>query len=50
MDNVQGTYQIPSFARKEAYHFDEVTTDSYAVYEELNAIAEEIEKCRLRNC
>ena len=50
MDNTNGVFQIPSFARKEAYSFDEATKDSYAVYEELNAIAEEIEKCRLRNC
>lgn len=50
MDNAKGVFQIPSFARQEAYHFDEATKDSYAVYEELNAIAEEIEKCRLRNC
>ena len=50
MDSVNGTFQIPSFARKEAYNFDEATQDTYAVYEELNAIAEEIERCRLRNC
>lgn len=50
MDSVKGTFQIPSFARKEAYNFDEITTDSQAVYDELNAIAEEIERCRLRNC
>lgn len=50
MESIKGTFQIPSFARQEAYHFDEATTDSYAIYEELNAIAEEIEECRLRNC
>ena len=50
MDSVKGTFQIPSFARNEAYHFDAVTKDSQAIYEELNAIAEEIEQCRLRNC
>ena len=50
MDSVNGTFQIPSFARKEVYNFDEATQDTYAVYEELNAIAEEIERCRLRNC
>ncbi|MDO4746858.1 MAG: hypothetical protein Q4A70_00730 [Candidatus Saccharibacteria bacterium] len=50
MDNANGVFQIPSFARKEAYNFDEATTDSRAVFEELNAIAEEIEQCRLRNC
>lgn len=50
MDSVKGTFQIPSFARNEAYDFDAVTKDSLSVYEELNAIAEEIEECRSRNC
>ncbi len=43
-------FKVPSFAKKEAYNFDAVTTDSNSIYEELNAISEEIEKCRLRNC
>ncbi len=43
-------YKIPSFARKEAYNFEPIAKDSPSVYEELNAISEEIEKCRLQNC
>lgn len=43
-------YKVPSFAKPDAYNFDAITSDSQSVYEELNAIAEEIEKCRLRNC
>ena len=42
------TFEIPSFARAEAYDF-EATKETFEVYEELNAIAEEIEKCRARN-
>lgn len=41
-------FQIPSFARAEAYNF-EATADSFGIYQELNQIAEEIEKCRARN-
>lgn len=41
-------FEIPSFARAEAYDF-EATKETFEVYEELNAIAEEIEKCRARN-
>lgn len=45
-------FQIPSFARKEAYNFDavKITPATADVFSELNAIAEEIEECRLRNC
>ena len=42
------TFEIPSFARAEAYDF-EATKETFEVYEEQNAIAEEIEKCRARN-
>ncbi len=38
-------FKIPSFAKEEAYDFEAVAS-SYAVFQELNAIAEEIEKCR----
>ena len=41
-------YQIPSFARAEAYDFD-TTRDSLEIYRELNQIAEEIERCRVEN-
>ena len=42
-------FKVPSFAKREVYNFDETTNDSYSIYEELNAISEEIEQCRLRN-
>lgn len=40
--------EIPSFARDEAYDFESIRKN-YRVFQELNQIAEEIEKCRLRN-
>ena len=43
-------YKIPSFAKEETYNFEPITKDSNSIYEELNAISEEIEKCRLQNC
>ncbi len=43
-------YKVPSFAKPEAYNFEAISSGSQSVYEELNAISEEIEKCRLRNC
>lgn len=49
MQNDYSTFKIPSFARNEAYDFG-ATDDSFELYQELNQIAEEIEKCRLRNC
>lgn len=49
MQEKSSTFKIPSFAKQEAYNFD-ITKDTLDVYEELNAIAEEIEKCRSRNC
>ena len=48
MQKNSSTFNIPSFAKQEAYNF-EITQDTLDVYEELNAIAEEIEKCRSRN-
>ncbi len=48
MQSNSSTYQIPSFAKREAYNFDG-SEDAFKVYQELNAIAEEIEKCRSRN-
>ena len=48
MQNNYSTFNIPSFAKSEVYDF--VTTkESLEIYQELNAIAEEIEKCRSRN-
>ena len=49
MQNDYSVFPIPSFAKREAYDFD-ATAESYAIYRELNEIAEEIELCRLRNC
>ena len=40
---------VPSFAKAEVYNFD-TTRESLEVYQELNQIAEEIEKCRLEKC
>ncbi len=39
---------VPSYERHRTYNFD-ATTASMEIYKELNAIAEEIEQCRLRN-
>ena len=50
MNTGQTTYEVPSFARRETYNFDVETEDTLKVYQELNEIAEEIERCRLRNC
>ena len=47
-NNPNSTYQIPSFARAEAYNF-EATPESFDIYRELSQIAEEIERCRLAN-
>ena len=41
-------FNVPSFTRHELYDFD-VAGDDFETYHELNAIAEEIEKCRLRS-
>lgn len=43
-------FKIPTFARPEAYNFEPVQkSENFAFYDELNQIAEELEKCRLRN-
>lgn len=43
-------FQIPSFARSEAYDFGARRADeSFGLYRELSQIAEEIEACRRRN-
>ena len=48
MPEDSSTFKIPSFAPPEAYNFA-TTKSTFAVYQELTAIAEEIEKCRARN-
>ena len=50
MQENYSVYKVPSLAKKEAYNFETVSYDSVSLFEELNAISEEIEKCRLRNC
>ena len=48
MQESYSTFRVPSFSRKTAYNFDEI--DKYAeIFKELNAISEEIEKCREKN-
>lgn len=42
-------YQVPSFGKHEVYNFAEEQKNN-EIYSELSQIAEEIEKCRLRNC
>lgn len=48
MQKNSSIFQIPSFEKREAYNF-EITKETVEIYQELNAIAEEIEQCRLRN-
>ena len=48
MQKDSSTFKVPSFAKREAYNFD-ANKETFEIYKELNAIAEEIEKCRLRN-
>ena len=48
MQKNSSTFSVPAFAKSEAYNF-EITRSTLEVYKELNAIAEEIEKCRARN-
>ena len=43
------TFIVPSFEKREVYNFD-ATKETFEIYQELNEISEEIEKCRLRNC
>ena len=50
MDNDKNnlTFKVPSFERAKGYNFGS-TRESFAVYKELSEIAEELEKCRLKN-
>ncbi len=41
-------FRVPSFAKKEAYNFD-ATKETFEIYQELNEISEEIERCRLKH-
>ena len=49
MQKDSSSFQMPSFERSKAYDFDTISKSSLEIYQELNAIAEEIEQCRLRN-
>lgn len=42
-------YQVPSFGKHKMYDFAE-KQENNDIYNELSQIAEEIERCRLRNC
>ena len=42
------TFNIPSFSKEKDYDF-ETTSDFFEIYQELNKISLEIDKCRLRN-
>ena len=42
-------FPIPNFAKQDEVDFDDENSDFQEIYLELNAIAEEIERCRLRN-
>ena len=44
MQNNFSTLEVPSFARAQSFDFG--TQDSLSVYEELMAVAQEIELCR----
>ena len=46
--NYSNSYNVPSFARREAYNFDD-SKEFREIYKELCQISEEIEKCRSRN-
>lgn len=42
-------YRVPILEKREAYLFEEATPETIAIFRELNAISEEIERCRLQN-
>lgn len=48
MSNNSSIFKVPAFERPEAYNFD-TTKQSLSIFKELNAIAEEIERCRAEN-
>ena len=51
MQENSSEYNIPSFARPKSYIFEPTNNNQFsAIYQELNEIAEEIERCRLKNC
>ncbi len=48
MSEISSTFRIPNLEKTEAFNF--VAPEAAVVYAELNAIAEEIEQCRLAAC
>jgi hypothetical protein len=50
MQNNYTEYSVPAFGNVQSYNFDAATKENFNIYQELTEIAEEIEKCRLRNC
>ena len=50
MERNSSEYKVPSFAKSRGYIFEPINSNTNNIYQELNEIAEEIEKCRLRNC
>ena len=45
MQNNYSVLEAPSFARREVYDFG-VDTENLKIFQELNQVAEEIERCR----
>lgn len=50
MQENSSEYRVPSFAKPKSYIFEPANNQFSAIYQELNEIAEEIERCRLKNC
>ena len=50
MQRDSSVFQVPGLASKQPAGGFAVAEDFSEIYKELNAIAEEIEQCRLRNC
>ena len=48
MDTERAFFRVPGLEKQKAYNFDASDRD-IKIYEELNAINEEIERCRSRN-
>lgn len=49
MQQNSSEYIVPGFIKREALNLNTAEVEASSLYDELNAIAEEIEKCRLAN-
>lgn len=49
MEKDYSIFPIPNFAKREVEDVDVAAKEFSEIYKELNAISEEIERCRLRN-